>query len=449
MKAMPRILVVEDDPLFAAMLLDALGVEGYEVAYAETAEEALAALGEREYDAALLDVRLPDADGLGLFRALREHQPRCAVLVMTGYATVEAAVEAMREGALDYLAKPFPTEVALMKLKQILRVRTLEAELAALRAGEIAAGLVGRSRPFMEAMRAARAAAGTDASVLLTGESGTGKEHCAEMIHRQGPRHGGRLVKVSCGAVPSHLLDTELFGHEQKAFPAAYLPRSGALEQAAGGTLFLGEVDQSNPVVQARLAGAMRERRFTRVGGTRSLNTDFRLIAATVYDLSRVQQESVLREDFLQTVGVLIVKMPPLRERPEDIPLLVEKFVRELSLAHQVDPIRFAPEAFEMLFAHRWPGNVGELRLVVERLQVLHPGSSIPPRKLSSILHQTTPAKGILFEAIPTALPLREAVNRFEKRYISRVIEEEGDNKTAAARRLGVARETLWKKSRA
>ncbi|MEW6487007.1 MAG: sigma-54 dependent transcriptional regulator [Thermodesulfobacteriota bacterium] len=449
MTSRPRILVVEDDPLFAAMLLEALAGSAYDTTHAETAAEALATASRREYDAALLDVRLPDADDLSLFRALRERQPRCSALVMTGHASVEAAVEAMREGASDYLAKPFPTEMLLLKLERLFRARRTEEELAALRARAPEEGFVGRSRKVLRLLETARSVAATDATVLVQGESGTGKELVAELLHRHSPRQEGPLVKVNCGAVPETLMESELFGHEKGAFTGAERRRKGVLEQASGGTLFLDEVGEISSAMQVKLLRALQDRRIRRLGGEEEISVDFRLVAATNRHPQELLRSGDLREDFYFRLSVVPISVPPLRERADDIPLLLEHFVRRYSRSHGLDPVRFSAEAVEALLAHPWPGNVRELQNLVERLQVLHPGAEIRPRDLPAELRAKRPAAGMLFAAVPTRLLLREAVGRFERQFIDAVVEEEGGNKAAAARRLGVARETLWKKAQA
>lgn len=445
----PRILVVEDDPLFASMLLEALAGSGYETTHAETAAEALAAVSRREYDAALLDVRLPDADDLGLFRALREGQPRCSVLIMTGHASVEAAVEAMREGASDYLAKPFPTEVLLLKLQRLFRARRTEEELAALRARAPEEGFAGRSRKVLRLLETVRSVAATDATVFIQGESGTGKELVADLLHRYSLRQEGPLIKVNCGAVPEPLMESELFGHEKGAFTGAERRRRGMLEQASGGTLFLDEVGEIPPSMQIKLLRALQDRRLRRLGGEEEIPVDFRLVAATNRDAQELVRSGDLREDFYFRLSVVPISVPPLRERADDIPLLLEHFVGKYSRSHGLEPVRFSAEAAEALLAYPWPGNVRELQNLVERLQVLHPGAEIRPRDLPSEIRGKRPAAGMLFAAVPTRLPLREAVGRFERQFIDAVVEEEGGNKAAAARRLGVARETLWKKAQA
>lgn len=447
MSCSESILVVEDDPLFASMVVEALEQTGYRVRHADCAAEALEFATAEEFDVALLDVRLPDIDGLALFRALQERQPACSALIMTGHASVESAVEAMRLGAFDYLPKPFPTEALLMKLERLLRFKGLERDLAAIRSRTPEEGFLGRSRKVLRLLDTVRSVAGTDATVLLQGESGTGKELLAELLHRQSPRSSGPLVKVNCGAIPESLMESELFGHEKGAFTGADRLRRGTLELASRGTLFLDEVGSIPSSMQVKLLRALQDRKIRRLGGEAEISLDFRLVAATNRDPRALLESGELREDFYFRLNVIPIELPALRERREDIPLLVEHFLRQHSATHCLAPLRFTPEAMDVLMAYPWPGNVRELENLVERLQVLTPGSEIGPRQLPREIRRNRPSGGVHLEAVPTSLALREAVARFERHYIDRVVEEEGGNKAAAARRLGVARETLWKKA--
>ncbi|GAB4259966.1 sigma-54-dependent transcriptional regulator [Deferrisoma sp.] len=442
-----RILLVEDDPLYAGMLFEALERAGHPVAHAGTVAEAVALLEREAFGVALLDVRLPDGDGLDLLRILLERQPDCSALVMTGHASVESAVEAMKIGAQDYLPKPFPTEVILLKLERLLRARAVEEELRELRTRAPDTEFVGQSPKVRRLLATVRTVAPKDASVLIQGESGTGKELVAEMLHRLSPRAGGPLVRVNCGAIPASLLEAELFGHEKGAFTGADRRRKGMLEQAHGGTLFLDEVGEIPPAMQVKLLRALQERRIRRVGGEAEIEVDFRLVTATNRDVADLVRQGEMREDFFFRIAVIPLEVPPLRDRPGDVALLAQHFIERLSRAHGTEPVRLSPEALELLERYPWPGNVRELENVIERLQVLTPGQTIAPRQLPLPIRSQTAPAGLFYEAMPTDLPLREAVKRFEVHYIRRVIEEEGGNKAAAARRLGVARETLWKKT--
>ncbi|GAB6061899.1 sigma-54-dependent transcriptional regulator [Deferrisoma palaeochoriense] len=441
-----RILLVEDDPLYAGMLFEALERAGHPVAHAGTVAEAVELLEREAFGVALLDVRLPDGDGLALLRTLLELQPGCSALVMTGHASVESAVEAMKIGAQDYLPKPFPTEVILLKLERLLRTREVEEELRELRARATDTEFVGQSPRVRQLLATVRTVAPKDANVLIQGESGTGKELVAEMLHRLSPRAGGPLVRVNCGAIPASLLEAELFGHERGAFTGADRRRKGMLEQAHGGTLFLDEVGEIPPAMQVKLLRALQERRIRRVGGEAEIEVDFRLVTATNRDVAELVRQGEMREDFFFRIAVIPLEVPPLRDRPGDVPLLAQHFIERLSRAHGTEPVRLSPEALELLERYPWPGNVRELENVIERLQVLTPGDTITPRHLPPEIRRTRPARGMVYEVVSTRLTLREAVQRFERRFIERVLAEEGGNRTAAAARLGISRKNLWEK---
>lgn len=443
-----NILLIEDDPLYASVLEEALLDAGYQVKCAMTAAEAMEASEQCDCDVALLDIRLPDIDGLHVLKALKENQPECTVIVMTGHASVESAVKSIRQGAYDYLSKPFPTEALLMKLQRILHQRKMEDELAALRSSpEVrSSGIVGRNRRVLSLLQTLKTVSGTDATVVIQGESGTGKELVADYLHFNSRRRKGPLVKVNCGAVPESLMESELFGFEKGSFTGADRRRIGTLEQASKGTLFMDEIGEIPASMQIKLLRALQDRKIRRVGGYEDIPVDFRLVAATNQDVGELVEEGILREDFYFRLNVIPVTVPPLRERSDDIPLLIEHFVARHSTAHDLTPIRFQPDAVELLVSYSWPGNVRELQNVVERVQVLHPGTDIGPRHLPMEIRKSQSPEGVHIEAVSTDLDLRAAIRQFERRYIERVIEEESGNKAAAARRLGVARETLWKK---
>ncbi|WP_025323191.1 sigma-54-dependent transcriptional regulator [Deferrisoma camini] len=442
----PRILLVEDDPLYAGMLFEALTQAGYKVEHADTVASAVACLELESFAVAILDVRLPDGDGLDLLRTLLELQPGCSALVMTGHASVESAVDAMKIGAADYLPKPFPTEVILLKLKRLLRARRLEEELEGLRARASDTRFVGQSPRVRRLLSTVRSVAPKNANVLIQGESGTGKELIAEMLHRLSPRAEGPFVRVNCGAIPESLLESELFGHERGAFTGADRRRRGMLEQAHGGTLFLDEVGEIPPAMQVKLLRALQERRIRRIGGESEIEVDFRLVAATNRDVEDLVRGGEMREDFYFRIAVIPLEVPPLRDRPGDIPLLAQHFVARLSRIHGTEPVRLSPEALDLLAEYPWPGNVRELENVIERLQVLTPGDTITPRHLPPEVRRVRPATGTVYEVVSTRLTLREAVHRFERRFIEQVLAEEGGNRTAAAARLGISRKNLWEK---
>jgi DNA-binding NtrC family response regulator len=440
------ILLIEDDPVHREMVAEALMDKGYFVVAAENGQEGADALSVQEFAVALVDIRLPDVDGLVLLELIQERQPFCPVLLMTGQATVEAAVEAMRKGAHDYLAKPFRMELLFLKLSRLLRMRELERENKKYRESQPPGGMVGRSRGLRQFLAAAENVAGTNATVLILGESGTGKELAADFIHQRSPRRDNSLVKVNCGAIPENLLESELFGFEKGAFTGADRLRRGFLEQAHGGTLFLDEIGEISPAMQVKLLRVLQERRIHRLGGETPIPADFRLIAATHRDLDELRSTGAIREDFFYRLNVIPLTLPPLRARREDIPLLLAHFIARFASLHARPPIRFSPEALDLLQRYSFPGNVREMENLVERLLVLSTGDEVTPGRLPAEIRRTGEQSSDVIQCFRTDFSLREAMHDFEMRFIQRVIEEEGGNRTAAARRLGISRKNLWEK---
>ncbi|MBE0599294.1 MAG: sigma-54-dependent Fis family transcriptional regulator [Desulfuromonadales bacterium] len=440
------ILLVEDDPVHREMVAEALVDRGYEVVAAENGQQAADALATTEFTVALIDIRLPDVDGLVLLDLLQQRQPQCPVLLMTGQATVEAAVEAMRKGAHDYLAKPFRMELLFLKLSRLLHLRQVERENQKFRELFPASGMIGRSPALRRFLATAENVAGTGATVLILGESGTGKELAADFIHRHSPRRAQPLVKVNCGAIPESLLESELFGFEKGAFTGAERLRRGYLEQAHGGTLFLDEIGEISPAMQVKLLRVLQDHHIRRLGGETPIAADFRLIAATHRDLEELRATGALREDFFYRLNVIPLTLPPLRERREDIPLLVAHFVDRFASVHDRPPIRCSPEALDILQRYPFPGNVRELENLIERLQVLSVGDEVTPGRLPNEIRRMGEPGSEVIQCFRTDLPLREAIHDFESRFIKRVLDEEGGNRTEAARRLGISRKNLWEK---
>lgn len=443
-----NLLLVEDDPTHRLLLAENLGDAEYRVTAAETGQQALDLLCRQVFPVALIDIRLPDLSGLELLRELRQRQPDCCVLLMTGQATVEDAVAAMREGAHDYLAKPFRTELLLMKMERAFHLQQLKAENLALRE-EGPVQLASASPLFQKLLGACRAAAPTDATVLLLGESGVGKERLAEYLHRHSQRSGKPLVRVNCAAIPETLLEGELFGYEKGAFTGAQKAHVGVLEQAEGGTLFLDEIGEIPLAMQVKLLRVLQEKQLRRLGSEKEIDVDFRLIAATHQNLEQLLAEGRMREDFYYRLNVVPLKVPSLRERPEDLVPLIGQIVGQIARQYRQPPISFDPAALQLLERYRFPGNVRELRNLLERLQVLCPGETIRPAQLpAEICGSDRGAGSELVQGFRTDQTLRQAIQQFEERFIRRVLEEEGGNRTAAARRLGISRKNLWEKLR-
>ncbi len=440
-----HILLVEDEQVHREMVSEVLSDKGYAVFAAETGQEAAEALSNQEFTVAVVDIRLPDIDGLALLDLIQTRQPLCTVLLMTGQATIEAAVEAMRRGAYDYLAKPFRMELLLLKLDRLLHFRRLERENRQLRDGA-SGGMIGRSAALRHFLKTAEYVASTPATVLIQGESGTGKELAADFIHDHSPRRHGALVKVNCGAIPENLLEAELFGYEKGAFTGAERTHRGYLEQAHGGTLFLDEIGEISQGMQVKLLRVLQDRRVRRLGNESSIQADFRLIAATHQSLEELREKGAIREDFFYRLNVIPLLLPPLRQRREDIPLLLAHFVSRFAAEYDRPPVRFTPEAVEALQGYSFPGNIRELENLVERLQILSGGEELSPARLPPEIRRSTESGSDVIHCFRTELPLREALRDFEERFIHRVLEEEGGNRTAAARRLGISRKGLWEK---
>jgi len=440
-----KVLLVEDDDLHRTMVSGALEKNGYDVCSVDSGQGALLAMQEDSFIVALLDIRLPDSDGFQLLASLHDLQPDCHAVMMTGEASIESAVRAMQEGAFDYLAKPFRTELLLMKFARIFAWHDLTEENRALRSG-IDHGMVGTSRELKVFLDSLKGAAESEATLLLLGETGTGKELAADFVHQLGFRKEGPFIKVNCGAIPESLLEVELFGCVKGAFTGADKSRPGVLEQAHGGTLFLDEIGEIPPAMQVKLLRVMQELIVTRIGDDKTTPADFRLVAATHRDLEELRELGQLREDFFFRLNVVPLTVPPLRSRRSDVPLLINHFVDLHSARHRKTAIEFSPESLEILQSYNFPGNVRELENLVERLQVMHPGSEILPRNLPEHIRQTATASSKRSRCFPTELPLREAVKDFEMQFIQFILEEENGNRTRTAKRLGISRKTLWEK---
>jgi two-component system response regulator HydG len=433
-----KLLIVDDE----LSVRDSLGKwfceEGYEVGTCESASEALTRMAEGRWDAALLDIKMRGTDGIELQRRLREVDPHLAVIMMTGYATVETAIEAMKNGAVDYLKKPLdPDEVTVKVLKAISERRTHEenARLRETVAEATHPDLIGQSKAMQKVFEAIETVAPTDATVLITGESGTGKELVARAIHGNSPRRFHPLVTIHCGALTETLLESELFGHEKGAFTGAQYRKKGKFEIAEGGTVFLDEIGDISLKTQTDLLRVLQEREIVRVGGNQTIKVDFRCIAATNRDLEKSIDEGHFRPDLFYRLNVFRIELPPLRERKDDIPLLVNHFVTRFSEQMNKRITRVAPSSMYLLQQHPWPGNVRELENAVERAMVVAQEPEL--RDQDFILKARNGGN-----PGPEAKTLEDA----EKAHILRVLEECGGNQTRAAEVLDIDRVTLHNK---
>ena len=446
---MERILIVEDKDGLRRMLRQTLEAAGHPVAEAADGAEATRKLADARYDLVVTDLKLPKRDGLQVLKAAKEADPESQVIVMTAFGTVASAVQAMKDGAFDYIEKEADfADRLLVLVERALERRRLTSENRLLK--ESAPGMpaiVAASRPMKEALALLEKVAPSTATVLLLGESGTGKELFARRIHLLSPRKDRSQVAINCAAIPDTLLENELFGHERGAFTGASGLKQGKFELADGGTLFLDEIGDLSPAVQSKLLRVLQEHTFERVGGTRAIQVDVRIITATNVELARAVRERRFREDLYFRLNVFPISVPPLRERPEDIPPLVQHFVAKFAREIRKPVTGVSPEALRALQGYGWPGNVRELENAVERAVILAAGEQIEPADLSLGLGRAGREEA---EPLPLTGSLHEvslrATQRAEKELIRKVLREWGGNKTRAAEALQVSYKTLLTK---
>ena len=435
-----KLLIVDDEAIVRDSLGKWFGEEGYEVGVTQSASEALSRLAERRWDLALVDIKMPGTDGIELQRRLREIDPELTVIIMTGYASVETAVQALKNGAYDYVTKPFDPDDIANLVRNALSHRHVQQENIRLRetVAEVARPpeLIGKSAAMQRVFQAIETVGPTEATVLITGASGTGKELVARAIHNASPRRFHPLVVIHCGALTETLLESELFGHEKGAFTGAQYRKKGKFEIAEGGTVFLDEIGDISLKTQTDLLRVLQEHEITRVGGNQPLRVDFRCIAATNRSLESLVEEGKFRADLYYRLNVFRIEIPPLGKRREDIPLLVDHFVRRFSLQMNKRIVRVAPDAMALLQQYDWPGNVRELENAVERAMVVADSSGESPE----LCAEDFTLKLRTLE--PGARTLEEA----ERQHILKVLDECGGNQTRAAEALDIDRVTLYNK---
>ena len=441
--ARETLLIVDDEPNILKTLGDILSDEGYRVQTALSAGEGLRKLEEDAPEVVFLDVWLGPDDGLVLLNAIREKFPRTQVIVMSGHGTIETAVRAIKNGAFDYVEKPFSLDKVLITVQNALRQRSLEEENQSLRRiVERNYQIIGQSGVIRDLLGAIEKAGPTNGWVLIHGENGTGKELVAREIHRLSPRNGQAFIDINCAAIPDNLIESELFGYEKGAFTGAMTQKKGKFEVASGGTLFLDEIGDMSLPVQAKVLRVLQEKKFQRVGGNRDVSVDVRVIAASNKDLVELIRKREFRDDLFYRLNVIPITVPPLRERPEDIPLLLEHFIGELVEHEGLKPKHFSEEAADMLCQYSWPGNVRELKNLVERLLIMVPDPVIDVSAIRQMLGNTvSPPSGS-----EEVLPLRDAREGFEREYIQEVLRKCGGNVTRASEILRVDRTSLYRK---
>ncbi len=436
-----RVLIVDDEEIVRESLAAWLSKDGYAVETAPDGPSALAALELHDWSILLIDLKMPGMDGLTLLEHARKLQPHATYVMMTAFATVDTAVNAMKLGAYDYLVKPFDPEELTMLLDKIVAQQNLVRENVILRRvlkrEYRFRDLVSKSPAMQAVFELAKVVAKSPSTVLILGESGTGKEVLARALHAESPRAGRAFVAVSCAALTETLLESELFGYERGAFTGANARREGKFAQADGGTLFLDEIGDIGPKLQLDLLRVLEERRVTRLGGADSFAVDVRIIAATNRDLERAVSDGSFRQDLFYRLNVIRVALPPLRERQHDIPLLVERFLERLRVEMRKDVDGVTPEAMALLMAHRWPGNVRELRNVIERGFVVARGREIEAHELG-------------LSAAPAGADVERPASlaEVERKHIALVLERTDGNVTQAARILDIDRVTLYNKIR-
>lgn len=432
-----KILIVDDELSVRDSLDKWFREEGYEIGTAENASDALTRMAEQHWDAALVDIKMHGTDGIELQRKMHEVDPNLTVIIMTGYASVETAVTALKNGAYDYVTKPLdPDDISHLVAKALAHkraeqenVRLRETVAEVYRSDE----LVGQSVAMKKVFDAIETVASTDATVLITGESGTGKELVVRAIHAASPRRFHPLVVIHCGALTETLLESELFGHEKGAFTGAQYRKKGKFEIAEGGTVFLDEIGDISLKTQSDLLRVLQEREINRVGGNQIIKVDFRCVAATNKDLEKLIEEGKFRPDLFYRLNVFRIEMPPLRERPEDIPLLVDHFVRKFSLAMNKRINHMSPAAMEQLQKQSWVGNVRELENAVERAMVVGQEPELQERDF-------------IFKSSATSNGHGKALEDVERAHILRVLAECGGNQSHAAEILDIDRVTLYHK---
>src|SRR5579862_4194560 len=445
MRGKGRLLVVDDEPTICDALKIAVSTDGYAVQSVENAIHAIAELEKQEYDVVLADLSLPRVSGLELLDRVKKSWAATEVIVITGQGSIATAVDAIKRGAYYYVTKPFTADEILHLVGQALerrrlvnRKERLEEELSLARGVH---QLVGQSEPVERIRAIIQTAASSEATVLIQGESGTGKEIIANAIHAQSKRSRGPLVKMNCAAVPEALLESELFGHEKGAFTGADRRRIGRFEQADGGTLFLDEICEMQPRLQAKFLRALQEREIERLGGSGTVPVDVRIMAATNRDLAKALEEGVLREDLYYRLNVILLHVPPLRERMEDVPILAMHFLRKYAAREGASMAAISDEAMSILMNYSWPGNVRELENAVERAVVLGQGEQLRTQDLPQQVHQRVDAQHPLVQAHLT-------LEEMEKLAIAQALRLTGGNKSEAAERLGIHRTSIYDKMR-
>jgi len=442
-RASARLLVVDDDPVTIDLLHEVLSKEGHEVSTALSGEDAIAQGMDHFFDIVITDVRMGEKDGMEVLRFFRKNAPDTTVIMITAFGSIETAIEAIREGAYDYISKPFKLDEIKFTIQRALEQRRLVQENKHYRRELLDKyqfkNVIGRTPQMFQVYKTIAKVADTKSTVLLCGERGTGKELIARSIHYNSQRNNRTFIPVDCASLVETLIESELFGHVRGAFTGASTAKKGLFEEAEGGTLFLDEVGNLNLSMQSKLLRFLQEHEIKRVGGTESIKVDVRIIAATNQPLEPLIKSGKFREDLFDRLNVVTITLPPLRERKEDIPFLANHFLQKFSEENHKNISHLSPEALEILNRYSWPGNVRELEHTVERAVIFSIHPMILPEDLPRKLFEEIKAPEILIPEKP--LSLRE----LEKRYALKVLQETGGNKKKASEILGIDRVTLYR----
>ncbi len=443
MPARIQILVVDDDEITCNLLEEVLSKEGYRVDKALNGKEAIEKGAIKNYEVILTDIRMAGVDGMEVLHTYRRKSPDTIVIMMTAFGSIETAIGAIKEGAYDYVSKPFKLDEIKLTIRRALEQKRLIQENLLYRRELITKykieNIVGRTPAMLQVYKTIARVAESRSTILITGESGTGKELVARAIHFNSPRAGKPFVAVDCGSLAETLLESELFGHIRGAFTGAVTNKKGLFEEADGGTCFLDEVGDIGLTMQAKLLRVLQEHEIKRVGDNEPIKIDVRIVAATNKNLEELVKEKRFREDLFYRLNVVALNLPPLRERAEDIPLLGDHFLRKYAEENKKSVSQISPEALDLLLTYGWPGNVRELENVIERAVTLSHHSVILPEDLPRRIRAEK--KGDITQTLPSHLPLAE----LEKLYIQKILEETGGNKKKAADILGIDRRTLYR----
>jgi two-component system, NtrC family, response regulator HydG len=445
-----QILVVDDDPSHLKILATIIRSWGYDVSDADDGTKAVEMVKERSFDLILMDVRMSEMSGIDALKQIGDYNPSIPIIIMTAYSSVDSAVEALKAGAYDYLTKPLDFDVLKLTLERALEHAGLKAENKTLKqqltVGYDLKNIIGKSPKMKEMIDMMAMIAPSEATVLITGESGTGKELIAKSIHYNSSRKNNPLVVVNCAALTESLLESELFGHEKGAFTGADKRREGRFMQANKGTIFLDEIGETSPAMQAKLLRVIQEREIQRVGGDETFNVDVRILAATNKNLEDEVENGGFREDLYYRLNVVTLKVPPLSERQEDIALLAQHFLKKYAEKNRKKIQTFTPIAMDMLLKYDWPGNVRELENIIERAVILLTGDHITEKEIpSNITDVYAERSGLIEQQKPAGMGNRP-LEEIEKEAILTTLEAAGGNKSETARRLKINRKTLHKK---